>query len=116
MRTTNALFTAALLVASLHQASSAAGVTPTNAPAMQTATPAAGTRAAATGTVTAVDAKTGKITIKHGPVAALNWPPMTMAFAATPAQLASAHVGERIDFEFESKGMDGTLTRITPVK
>lgn len=34
----------------------------------------------ATGVVTAIDTLKGAVTLKHGPVASLNWPAMTMSF------------------------------------
>jgi Cu(I)/Ag(I) efflux system protein CusF len=77
---------------------------------------AAATKASATGTVEAVDAAAGKITIAHGPVDALQWPAMTMGFKATPEQVASVQVGQKVQFEFESQGMDATITQITPLK
>ncbi|HDS1139258.1 TPA: copper-binding protein [Stenotrophomonas maltophilia] len=76
----------------------------------------AATMALAMGTVESVDAAAGKITIAHGPVEALTWPAMTMAFKASPEQLASAKPGQKVEFEFESKGADNTMTRITPMK
>ncbi|HBN9180240.1 TPA: copper-binding protein [Pseudomonas aeruginosa] len=63
-----------------------------------------------------VDTGAGKITIAHGPVEALKWPAMTMAFKASPEQLASVKAGQQVEFEFEAKGMDSTITRITPTK
>lgn len=72
--------------------------------------------ATATGTVESIDATAGKITIAHGPVASVNWPAMTMAFKATPEQIASVKPDQNVEFEFESKGMDATLTRIAPVQ
>ncbi|MGH8062274.1 MAG: copper-binding protein [Pseudoxanthomonas sp.] len=77
---------------------------------------AAATKASATGTVEAVDATAGKITIAHEPVDALKWPAMTMGFKATPEQIASVQAGQKVQFEFESQGMDATITQITPVK
>lgn len=74
------------------------------------------TKASASGTVEAVDAAAGKITISHGPVEALKWPAMTMGFKATPEQAASVQAGQKVEFEFESQGMDGTITQITPQK
>ena len=84
--------------------------------AKATQAPGAGTAASATGTIQAVDTDSGKITIAHGPVAALKWPAMTMSFKATPEQLAAVKAGQKVDFEFVSAGMDATLTRITPAK
>ena len=77
---------------------------------------AAATKASASGTVEAVDAAAGKITISHGPVEALKWPAMTMGFNATPEQVASVQAGQKVQFEFESQGMDATITQIAPVK
>lgn len=76
----------------------------------------AATMAMATGTVESIDTAAGKITIAHGPVEALKWPAMTMAFKASPGQLASVKTDQKVEFEFESKGMDSTITRITPVQ
>ena len=77
---------------------------------------AAATKASATGTVEAVDATAGKITIAHEPVDALKWPAMTMGFKATPEQIASVQAGQKVQFEFESQGMNATITQITAVK
>jgi Cu(I)/Ag(I) efflux system protein CusF len=74
--------------------------------------PMAGTPAAGSGTVESVDAAAGKISISHGPVAALGWPAMTMNFKATPEQIASVHAGQAIDFDFVADGMQGTITAI----
>lgn len=71
------------------------------------------TTAMATGTVESVDAAAGKITIAHGAVDALKWPAMTMAFKATPEQVASVKAGQKVEFEFETKGMEATITKIT---
>ena len=77
---------------------------------------ATSTSASATGTIQSVDAAAGNITIAHGPVAALGWPAMTMTFKASPEQVASVKAGEKVDFAFESKGMQATITRIDPAK
>ncbi len=63
--------------------------------AEQAKTPAeasAAVTASATGTVQAVDAAASKITIAHGPVEVLQWPAMTMAFKATPEQMAVSRI------------------------
>lgn len=110
-----------------NEAPSSTGATATAAPSAadmqmseaehkQMAGNAAATMAMATGTVESVDAGAGKITIAHGPVEALKWPAMTMAFEASPQQLASAKPGQKVEFEFESTGTDNTITRIAPIK
>jgi Cu(I)/Ag(I) efflux system periplasmic protein CusF len=68
--------------------------------------------ASATGTVEAVDAAAGKITIAHGPVEALQWPAMTMAFKAAPEQIGSVQVGQKVQFEFTTEGMNATIVNI----
>ncbi len=68
------------------------------------------------GVVKAIDTKAGKVTIAHEPVKSLNWPAMTMAFKITEQQAAGIKPGQRVNFEFEAKGMDATITKITPVK
>ena len=61
------------------------------------ATPAAAELAE--GTVRKIDRAAGRITIAHGPIAALEMPPMTMMFRATdPAMLDQVKVGDRIRF------------------
>ena len=76
----------------------------------------AATTASASGTIEAVDAAAKTVTIAHGPVEALKWPAMTMGFKATPEQIASVQAGQKVQFEFESQGMDATITQISPVK
>lgn len=68
--------------------------------------------ASASGKVVAVDVVAGKITLAHGPVAALDWPAMTMSFSATPEHIAAVSIGQEVDFEFSSDG--NTITRISP--
>jgi Cu(I)/Ag(I) efflux system protein CusF len=79
---------------------------------MQTDQKAAGQIATATGTVKKVDSDKGAVTIAHGPVEALGWPSMTMGFKAQPSQLEGVKEGDQVEFEFTSKGMDSTITRI----
>jgi Cu(I)/Ag(I) efflux system protein CusF len=53
-----------------------------------------------TGVITEIDAAGGALTIKHGPIAALGWPAMTMGFKATPASLLKGYkVGQKISFD-----------------
>jgi len=68
----------------------------------RTAAPAAATYHAE-GKVERVDA--AGITISHGPVSALRWPGMTMAFAkANPKAFADIQVGDTVRFEFKKQG------------
>lgn len=70
--------------------------------------------ARASGTVKAIDAAGGRVTLAHGPVPSLQWPAMTMGFAATPEQLAGLKVGDRVEFEFRAEGMNARILSIRP--
>ena len=50
------------------------------------------------GVIKSVDAKAGTITLHHGPIAALNWPAMTMTFKAAPDALKAAKPGATVTF------------------
>lgn len=56
--------------------------------------------ASAEGTVTAIDNEAGTITIEHGPVPAVDWPAMTMAFEADAASRQGIAVGDEVTFDF----------------
>ena len=51
-----------------------------------------------------VDAKAGAIKIRHGPIAALKWPAMTMDFKASPQVLATARTGKTVTFTLDAAG------------
>ena len=70
----------------------------------------------AMGEVKALDTAKGTVTLAHGPVPALKWPGMTMAFKISPELAKGVKVGQKVDFEFVANGMDGTITRIAPAK
>lgn len=57
-----------------------------------------------TGVIKAVDPKAGSITIHHGPIAALNWPAMTMTFKATSEVLKAAQTGKTVTFTLNAAG------------
>ena len=69
----------------------------------------------ATGVVKKIDAKAGRITIAHGAVKSLNWPPMTMPFKISRSQAETLKPGQRVSFEFAVSGMDATITKIAPM-
>ena len=117
MKTQTTLCVVLLLAAFLLQPSSADNTKATSAHD-QAATAPSGTRASATGIVKTIDVTAGKIAIAHGPVPVpvLKWPAMTMTFKATPTQVAAVHVGQKVEFEFVSRGMDATLMGISPLK
>jgi len=45
-------------------------------------------------------------------VDALGWPGMTMAFQAPNTDLSALKAGDKVTFEFESTGMNGTIVSI----
>jgi Cu(I)/Ag(I) efflux system protein CusF len=53
-----------------------------------------------------------QVSIKHGPIAGIGWPAMTMTFTA-PADVAhGASVGDRVDFSFRKNGTAYQLTSL----
>lgn len=73
---------------------------------------AAARHASASGTITAIDPVAKTITIDHGPVAALEWPAMTMTFQAPGVDLSGFEQGDRISFEFSASGRAATVTAL----
>ena len=67
----------------------------------------------AEGTVTAIDAEAGTITVDHGPVPAIEWPAMTMAFEADEQLRSEVSVGEGIAFEFRTGSEGNVITSIS---
>lgn len=81
----------------------------------QRAEPAAQTAAAPAteGEVRKVDKDAAKITIRHGPIANLGMPAMTMVFRASdPAMLDLVKAGDRVQFTAELIGGQYTVTRL----
>ena len=108
------LIIATLLVAGCNdRQSTTASTSPPAAttPATTTSSTAAVT-ASATGTVQVVDAVAKTISIAHGPIAAVNWPAMTMTFKAPDSALKTIKPGDHVAFQFTLVGMDGTITAI----
>ena len=53
------------------------------------------------------------ITVDHGPVPAIEWPAMTMAFEADEQLRSEVSVGEGIAFEFRTGSEGSVITSIT---
>lgn len=67
----------------------------------------------ADGEIRKVDKGAQKITIKHGPLATLDMPPMTMVFRVKdPTFLDKVKPGDKVKFEAEKIGGAFTVTRI----
>jgi Cu(I)/Ag(I) efflux system protein CusF len=76
------------------------------------AMPAGSKMGQASGTVTAIDAAAGKITLDHGAIPAVGWPPMKMGFSAKPELLKGVVVGDKVDFNVTVTGNAGEVTAI----
>ena len=66
----------------------------------------------ATGTIMAIDTTKHTVTIAHGAVPAVQWPPMTMAFSVTEDQLTGLSVGDRVSFSFQLEGGRATIVSL----
>ena len=67
------------------------------------------------GVVKAIDTKANTVTIQHGPIPAVGWPAMTMTFKARPATLLDGlKLGETVDFDVTTRGMDAEVTAVHP--
>ena len=68
--------------------------------------------ATADGTIKAIDPTKDTVTIAHGAVPSVQWPPMTMAFSATEDQLKGLAAGDRVSFTFRLEGGKATIVSI----
>ncbi|MGE5318724.1 MAG: copper-binding protein [Hyphomicrobiaceae bacterium] len=67
----------------------------------------------AEGVVRRIDLDNGKITLKHGPIASIDMPPMTMVYRVQSASLLEGlKVGDRVRFDVEDRDGVDTVTRI----
>ncbi|KTC56213.1 copper-binding protein [Pseudomonas moraviensis] len=55
----------------------------------------------AEGTIKAIDTTKHTVTLSHGAVPAVQWPPMTTAFSVTEDQMKGLAVGDRVSFFFK---------------
>jgi Cu/Ag efflux protein CusF len=75
-------------------------------------TPAETKHGKGSATVTAIDNAKGQVTLDHSAIAELDWPPMTMGFAAKPELLKDIKVGDKVAFELDWNGKAGTITKL----
>lgn len=112
MKTT---LSAAILATMLYATS---GITPVLAHGGEThgasETPATVPQAAeGDGVIKSIDEDKSAITLQHGPIAALNWPPMTMTFKVESADvLKGAEVGNRVHFVLKNEGGKPVVTKL----
>ena len=113
MLTSRFLAMMAFLVASgAHaQASGPAQVATSAPPAVGAST----SQAMSDGEVRKVDRDQGKLTLKHGPIANLEMPPMTMVFkVADPKMLDGLKAGDKVRFAADRVNGAITVTAIEP--
>ena len=73
--------------------------------------------ALANGEVRKVDKDAGKITLRHGPIASLDMPAMTMVYRVKDsAILDQVKAGDKVTFTMEKAGGTLTVTKIEPVR
>lgn len=91
---------------------------PAGAPAASNATAtSAATQVMTEGEVRKIDKDAKKITIKHGEIANLGMPPMTMVFQVkNPAALTQLKQGDKIRFHVEKEGDSMVVTQLEPAK
>lgn len=69
------------------------------------------------GEIRKIDKDAKKLTIKHGPLANLDMPAMTMVFRVKdPAMLDQVKQGEKVRFVAEKEGGAYVVTQIEPAK
>ena len=69
------------------------------------------------GEIRRVDKDAKKITVRHGPLANLDMPAMTMVFQVKdPAMLDRVKAGDKVKFQAEKIGGAFTITRIEPAQ
>lgn len=69
------------------------------------------------GEVRKVDMEQGKVTLRHGPLANLDMPAMTMVFtAADPKMLEGLKQGDKVRFTADKKDGSYIVTAIEPAK
>ena len=88
----------ALSVSSHGFAQGAHDTTTASTPGQATVAPGA----QGSGVIKKLDAKGGSVTLQHGPIAALKWPAMTMAFKVDPGLLQGLKVGQKVAFTVKS--------------
>ncbi len=84
---------------------------------LQASQPAKPKSGSGTGIITAVDAAGASVTMKHGPIAGLGWPAMTMDFKlARPAMARGLRKGLKVEFTLaeDPSGKNYVIDRIAP--
>lgn len=70
-------------------------------------------QASASGEVRRIDAQAGKVTIKHGNIADLELPAMTLVYKVDPALLAGIEAGDKVKFTAQRENDQYVVTKIS---
>ena len=69
------------------------------------------------GEVRKIDAGAQKITLRHGPIASIGMPPMTMVFEVQPASLLDGvEAGDKVRFQARQEGNRYIVTELQVVE
>jgi Cu(I)/Ag(I) efflux system protein CusF len=69
------------------------------------------------GEVRKIDVGAQKITLRHGPIASIGMPPMTMVFEVEkPELLEGISAGEKVNFQVQQQGSRYIVTELQVVK
>ena len=69
------------------------------------------------GEVRKVDATAQKVTLRHGPIASIGMPPMTMVFEVEkPELLEGVSAGEKVKFQVQQQGNRYIVTELPVVE
>jgi Cu(I)/Ag(I) efflux system protein CusF len=67
--------------------------------------------ARAMGVVKGMDSN-GRVIISHEAIPALQWPAMIMSFKISAELAKGLKDGQKVEFEFQPRDMDGTITKV----
>lgn len=68
---------------------------------------------AGAGLVTAIDTSDGTVSLDHEPIAAIDWPAMSMQFTVEdPSLLQGIAVGDRVSFELKGRTETSVITAL----
>ncbi len=114
MHSLKKLLLASLAATALFSATAATAEIPAASDAASSQSAASGMTA---GEVRKIDKGAGKITLKHGDIAGMDMPGMTMVFRAKdPALLDQLKVGDKVNFRLEKTDVGIFVTEIEAVK
>lgn len=75
--------------------------------------PAVAQEASASGEVRRIDAEAGKITIKHGAIAGLQLPAMSLVYTIAPSLLVGVQAGDKINFTAKRENDQYVITKLS---